>query len=264
MSSSYASLRNRSSKRRLENYKKSRGGQTGGFFAVRNNSLSALPGLPFGRLGHQVVPLASPPPLAQRLHQSHRHVGGRLHPGGDADGEDALCRWVPIRLFHFFPLFFPPCSRVWSHGKLCFGERFGCGLSLLWERRNRRGNKRIETPNVPKSAKKTRVGAGIAAQKFSASFPPGFWAPQLPNFLSLPRSGGHELEQMQLILETIPVVHEEDKEELLKVMPSFISSTWEVRKPLRQLLPEVDSQGKNPNLVTLTGREGTFPCMRLK
>lgn len=69
---------------------------------------------------------------------------------------------------------------------------------------------------------------------------------------------------MQLILETIPVVHEEDKEELLKVMPSFISSTWEVRKPLRQLLPEVDSQGKNPNLVTLTGREGTFPCMRLK
>ncbi|XP_068520869.1 mitogen-activated protein kinase 4 [Anas acuta] len=55
-------------------------------------------------------------------------------------------------------------------------------------------------------------------------------------------AGGHELEQMQLILETIPVVHEEDKEELLKVMPSFISSTWEVRKPLRQLLPEVDSQ----------------------
>ncbi|KAM9168446.1 mitogen-activated protein kinase 4-like isoform 1-T1 [Mergus octosetaceus] len=53
---------------------------------------------------------------------------------------------------------------------------------------------------------------------------------------------GHELEQMQLILETIPVIHEEDKEELLKVMPSFISSTWEVRKPLRQLLPEVDSQ----------------------
>lgn len=170
----------------------------------------------------------------------------------------------PSVYFIFFPLFFPPCSRVWSHGKLCFGERFGCSLPLLWERRNRRGNKRIETPNVPKSAQKTRVGAGIAAQKFSASFPPGFWAPELPNFLSLPRSGGHELEQMQLILETIPVVHEEDKEELLKVMPSFISSTWEVRKPLRQLLPEVDSQGKNPNLVTLTGREGTFPCMRLK
>ncbi|XP_010121766.1 PREDICTED: mitogen-activated protein kinase 4 [Chlamydotis macqueenii] len=55
-------------------------------------------------------------------------------------------------------------------------------------------------------------------------------------------AGGHELEQMQLILETIPVIHEEDKEELLKVMPTFINSTWEVRKPLRKLLPEVDSE----------------------
>nr|XP_013810666.1 PREDICTED: mitogen-activated protein kinase 4-like [Apteryx mantelli mantelli] len=55
-------------------------------------------------------------------------------------------------------------------------------------------------------------------------------------------AGGHELEQMQLILETIPVIHEEDKEELLRVMPSFISSTWEVRKPLRKLLPEVNSE----------------------
>lgn len=48
---------------------------------------------------------------------------------------------------------------------------------------------------------------------------------------------------MQLILETIPVIHQEDKEELLKVMPMFINSTWEVRKPLRKLLPEVDSEG---------------------
>ncbi|XP_062455300.1 mitogen-activated protein kinase 4 isoform X3 [Rhea pennata] len=55
-------------------------------------------------------------------------------------------------------------------------------------------------------------------------------------------AGGHELEQMQLILETIPVIHEEDKEELLRVMPSFINSTWEVRKPLRKLLPEVNSE----------------------
>ncbi|NXQ24708.1 MK04 kinase, partial [Alaudala cheleensis] len=55
-------------------------------------------------------------------------------------------------------------------------------------------------------------------------------------------AGGHELEQMQLILETIPVIHQEDKEELLKVMPMFINSTWEVRKPLRKLLPEVDSE----------------------
>ncbi|XP_075788783.1 mitogen-activated protein kinase 4 isoform X2 [Pelodiscus sinensis] len=55
-------------------------------------------------------------------------------------------------------------------------------------------------------------------------------------------AGSHELEQMQLILETIPVVHEEDKEELLKVMPTFISSTWEVKKPLRKLLPEVNGE----------------------
>ncbi|KAH1168710.1 mitogen-activated protein kinase 4 [Mauremys mutica] len=55
-------------------------------------------------------------------------------------------------------------------------------------------------------------------------------------------AGNHELEQMQLILETIPVVHEEDKEELLKVMPTFINSTWEVKKPLRKLLSEVNGE----------------------
>ncbi|CAM5144211.1 unnamed protein product [Natator depressus] len=55
-------------------------------------------------------------------------------------------------------------------------------------------------------------------------------------------AGNHELEQMQLILETIPVVHEEDKEELLKVMPTFINSTWEVKKPLRKLLPELNGE----------------------
>lgn len=55
--------------------------------------------------------------------------------------------------------------------------------------------------------------------------------------------GAHELEQMQLILETIPVVREEDKEELLRVMPSFINSTWEVKRPLRKLLPDVNSEG---------------------
>lgn len=56
-------------------------------------------------------------------------------------------------------------------------------------------------------------------------------------------AGAHELEQMQLILETIPVIREEDKDELLRVMPSFISSTWEVKRPLRKLLPEVNSEG---------------------
>lgn len=48
---------------------------------------------------------------------------------------------------------------------------------------------------------------------------------------------------MQLILETVPVIREEDKDELLKVMPSFVSSTWEVKRPLRKLLPEVNSEG---------------------
>ncbi|NP_001347865.1 mitogen-activated protein kinase 4 isoform 2 [Mus musculus] len=55
-------------------------------------------------------------------------------------------------------------------------------------------------------------------------------------------AGAHELEQMQLILDTIPVVREEDKEELLRVMPSFVSSTWEVKRPLRKLLPDVNSE----------------------
>ncbi|XP_010848131.1 PREDICTED: mitogen-activated protein kinase 4 [Bison bison bison] len=55
-------------------------------------------------------------------------------------------------------------------------------------------------------------------------------------------AGAHELEQMQLILETVPVIREEDKDELLKVMPSFVSSTWEVKRPLRKLLPEVNSE----------------------
>ncbi|XP_075041711.1 mitogen-activated protein kinase 4-like isoform X2 [Mixophyes fleayi] len=53
-------------------------------------------------------------------------------------------------------------------------------------------------------------------------------------------AGSHELEQMQLILDTIPVIHKEDKEELLKVMPSFVNSDWEVKRPLRKLLPEMN------------------------
>ncbi|XP_066460955.1 mitogen-activated protein kinase 4 [Eleutherodactylus coqui] len=52
--------------------------------------------------------------------------------------------------------------------------------------------------------------------------------------------GSHELEQMQLILDTIPVIHKEDKEELLKVMPSFVNCNWEVKRPLRKLLPEMN------------------------
>ncbi|XP_063816279.1 mitogen-activated protein kinase 4 isoform X1 [Pseudophryne corroboree] len=53
-------------------------------------------------------------------------------------------------------------------------------------------------------------------------------------------AGNHELEQMQLILDTIPVIHKEDKEELLKVMPSFVNSDWVVKRPLRKLLTEMN------------------------
>uniref|UniRef100_A0A3B3TAG1 Mitogen-activated protein kinase 4 n=1 Tax=Paramormyrops kingsleyae TaxID=1676925 RepID=A0A3B3TAG1_9TELE len=53
-------------------------------------------------------------------------------------------------------------------------------------------------------------------------------------------AGAHELEQMQLILDTVPVLREEDQQELLKVMPSYISQGWEVKRSLRELLPEVD------------------------
>ncbi|KPP62279.1 mitogen-activated protein kinase 4-like [Scleropages formosus] len=53
-------------------------------------------------------------------------------------------------------------------------------------------------------------------------------------------AGAHELEQMQLILDTVPVLREEDRQELMQVMPSYVSQGWEVRKSLRELLPEVD------------------------
>lgn len=67
--------------------------------------------------------------------------------------------------------------------------------------------------------------------------------------LSLPTAtlsppGAHELEQMQLILDTVPVLREEDRQELLKVMPSYISQGWEVKRSLRELLPEVDVEGE--------------------
>lgn len=49
---------------------------------------------------------------------------------------------------------------------------------------------------------------------------------------------------MQLILDTVPVIREEDRQELLKVMPSFVGQGWEVKKSLRELLPEVEEKGK--------------------
>ncbi|XP_056333867.1 mitogen-activated protein kinase 6 [Danio aesculapii] len=50
-------------------------------------------------------------------------------------------------------------------------------------------------------------------------------------------AGAHELEQMQLILESIPVVHEEDRLELQSVIPVFIKNDMsEPHTPLAKLL----------------------------
>ncbi|XP_061585299.1 mitogen-activated protein kinase 4 [Cololabis saira] len=55
-------------------------------------------------------------------------------------------------------------------------------------------------------------------------------------------AGAHELEQMQLILNTVPVLREEDRQDLLQVMPSYVSHGWRVKKPFSELLPKVDAQ----------------------
>lgn len=55
-------------------------------------------------------------------------------------------------------------------------------------------------------------------------------------------AGAHELEQMQLILNTVPVVRDEDRQDLLQVMPSYVSHGWRVKKPFSELLPAVDAQ----------------------
>lgn len=50
---------------------------------------------------------------------------------------------------------------------------------------------------------------------------------------------------MQLILESIPVVHEEDRQELLSVIPVYIKNDMtEPHKPLTQLLPGISPEGK--------------------
>uniref|UniRef100_A0A2K5DE35 mitogen-activated protein kinase n=1 Tax=Aotus nancymaae TaxID=37293 RepID=A0A2K5DE35_AOTNA len=56
-------------------------------------------------------------------------------------------------------------------------------------------------------------------------------------------AGAHELEQMQLILESIPVVHEKDSQELLSVIPVYIRNDMtEPHKPLTQLLPGISRE----------------------
>ncbi|XP_019908329.2 mitogen-activated protein kinase 4 isoform X1 [Esox lucius] len=54
-------------------------------------------------------------------------------------------------------------------------------------------------------------------------------------------AGAHELEQMQLILDTVPVLRDEDRRDLLQVMPFYVTQGWRVRRSLGELLPEVDT-----------------------
>uniref|UniRef100_A0A2R9AZG1 mitogen-activated protein kinase n=1 Tax=Pan paniscus TaxID=9597 RepID=A0A2R9AZG1_PANPA len=54
-------------------------------------------------------------------------------------------------------------------------------------------------------------------------------------------AGARELEQMQLILESSPVIHEEDHQELLSVIPVYIRNEMtEPQKPLTQLLQGIN------------------------
>lgn len=60
---------------------------------------------------------------------------------------------------------------------------------------------------------------------------------------------------MQLILDTVPVLREEDRQELLRVMPSYVSHNWEVRRSLQELLPDVEDEGKTETGVKLTKKK---------
>ncbi|XP_031702325.1 mitogen-activated protein kinase 6 [Anarrhichthys ocellatus] len=56
-------------------------------------------------------------------------------------------------------------------------------------------------------------------------------------------AGAHELEQMQLILESIPVLREEDRQELHSVIPVFIRNDMsKPHTPLAKLLPDISPQ----------------------
>lgn len=56
-------------------------------------------------------------------------------------------------------------------------------------------------------------------------------------------AGAHELEQMQLILESIPVLRDEDRQELHSVIPVFIRNDMtKPHTPLAKLLPDVSPQ----------------------
>ena len=66
----------------------------------------------------------------------------------------------------------------------------------------------------------------------------------LSHRLCPPSPGAHELEQMQMILESIPVLREEDRQELHGVIPVFIRRDMsQPHTPLVKLLPNVSPQG---------------------
>lgn len=58
-------------------------------------------GLPLRGHGDEVVSLASSAALAKQLHQGHRHVGRRLHPGRDADWTHSVRRsgWTGVKIW---------------------------------------------------------------------------------------------------------------------------------------------------------------------
>lgn len=60
---------------------------------------------------------------------------------------------------------------------------------------------------------------------------------------------------MQLILESIPVIHEEDRQELQSVIPVFIKNDMsEPQTPLAKLLPGVSAEGQTVFFETVMHR----------
>lgn len=78
-------------------------------------------------------------------------------------------------------------------------------------------------------------------------------------------SGAHELEQMQLILESIPVLREEDRQELNSVIPVFTRNDMsKPQTPLAKLLPDVSPQGECYLSIGLEDRRlGSESCLSL-
>nr|XP_046205959.1 mitogen-activated protein kinase 4-like isoform X2 [Oncorhynchus gorbuscha] len=79
-------------------------------------------------------------------------------------------------------------------------------------------------------------------------------------------AGAHELEQMQLILDTVPVLREEDRLDLLQVMPTYVSHDWKIKRSFRELIPEVEveADGMRPachQTCAGSSRVGVSACL---